>query len=135
MPGTIAKLTHQWREFADDQPGQRFANQHRRLKRGGKALLVGVVVVGALLVAGGVVLLFVPGPGLLVAVFGLALLSGTSARLARALDRIEPVVRQWARRARVWWSQASIAARIATSAIGAAIAGAVVYAGYRLWFA
>ena len=66
MSGTIAKLEHQWREFAHDKPGQRFENQHRRLKRGGRAVSVGMAVVGALLVASGVVLLFVPGPGLLV---------------------------------------------------------------------
>jgi hypothetical protein len=134
MPGTIAKLEHQWHEFAHDKPGQRFENQHRRLKRGGKALLAGMTVVGALLVAGGVVLLFVPGPGLLVAVFGLALLAGTSSRLARVLDQMEPVVRRWASRAKAWWSQASITARVATCVIGAAIAGVAIYGAYRLWF-
>jgi len=92
-----------------------------------------MAVIGALLVVGGVVLLFVPGPGLLVVVFGLALLVGISAGLARALDRSEPVVRWWAARAKAWWSQASIATRIATCAFGAGIAGVAVYGAYRLW--
>ena len=135
MPGPIARLERQWHEFAHDKPGQRFENQHRRLKRGGRALSIGIAVVGALLVAGGVFLLFVPGPGLLVGFFGLALLAGTSARLARALDRIEPVVRRWATRAKARWSQASAATHIAIYALGAAIAGAAAYGAYRLWFA
>jgi hypothetical protein len=135
MSGTIARFEHQWHEFAHDKPGQRFENQHRRLKRGGRALPVGMAVVGALLVAVGVFLLFVPGPGLLVGVFGLALLTGASSRLARALDRIEPVVRRWSSRGKAWWSQASIAVRIVICAIAAAIAGAAVYGAYRLWFA
>jgi len=135
MPGTIAKLEHQWHEFAHDKPGHRFENQHHRLKRGGKALSVGMAMVGALLVAAGVFLLFVPGPGLLVGIFGLALLVGISPRLARALDRSEPVVRGWASRAKTRWLQASSATRIAACAIGAAIAGAAVYGMYRVWFA
>jgi hypothetical protein len=134
MPGTIAKLEHQWHEFAHDKPGQRFENQHHRLKRGGRALSIAMAVVGALLVAGGIFLLFVPGPGLLVGFFGLALLVGISSRLARVLDRIEPVVRRWASRAKAWWSQASSATHVATCAIGVAVAGVAVYAAYRLWF-
>jgi len=135
MSGTIAKLEHQWREFAHDKPGQRFENQHRRLKRGGRAVSVGMAVVGALLVASGVVLLFVPGPGLLVGVFGLALMVGISSRLARALDRLEPGERRRASRAQAWWSQASSVTRSASCAIGACIAGGAVYGAYRLWSA
>jgi hypothetical protein len=135
MPGAIAKLERQWHELAHDKPGQRFANQHRRLRHGGRARLVAMAVVGALLVAVGLFLLVVPGPGLLVGAFGLALLAGTSSRLARALDRLEPIVRRWASRAKTWWLQASLATRIAACAIGSAIAGAAAYGAYRLWLA
>jgi hypothetical protein len=128
MPGSLAKIKHQWRAFAHDE-------QHRRLKQSGKPLLVALAVLGGLLVAGGVVMLFVPGPGFVVVAFGLAVLAGTSERLARALDRVEPVVRRVAQRAKAWWSHAPLAVRIALSVLAAALAAAAAYGAYRLWFA
>lgn len=130
----LAKLERHWHAFADDEPGQRFENQHHRLKRSGKPFLIGLAAAGALLVASGVVLLFIPGPGLLVAAFGLALLAGVSHRLAKVLDRAEPVVRRRAKRAKAWWSRAALGVRIALIAAVVALAAAAAYAAYRLWF-
>lgn len=135
MAAALAKIAQQWRAFAHDEPGKRFENQHRRMKQGGKPLLVGLAVVGALLVAAGIFLLFVPGPGLLVAAFGLALLAGISRSLARVLDRAEPVVRRHAARAKAWWSRAALATKLALGALAAAIVAAAGYAAYRLWLA
>ncbi|CAN5420431.1 hypothetical protein BH11MYX1_BH11MYX1_00120 [soil metagenome] len=56
-----------------------------------------------ILVAAGLAMLFVPGPGILTAVFGLALLSSQSRWLASGMDRAEPLVRGWASRMRQRW--------------------------------
>ena len=131
----FAKLEQQWRAFKHDSPGHRFEHQHDRMKKSGKGFLVGAAIVGGLLVAGGVVLLFIPGPGLLLMVFGLALVAGVSKPLAKVLDRAEPVVRRWARAAKQWWKQAPIAVKIGIGAIALGLAGAAAYAAYRMWFA
>jgi hypothetical protein len=131
----LAKLESQWKAFKHDEPGQRFEHQHERMKQNGRALLVGTATLGAILVASGVVLLFIPGPGLLVSVFGLALLAGVSGTLARLLDRAEPVVRRWARRAKHRWSRASMPAKAAIVGVAVALAGVVAYAAYRIWIA
>lgn len=48
--------------------------------------------IGVVLAAGGVALLFLPGPGLLLLVFAAALLAGESRTASRWLDRAEPPV-------------------------------------------
>jgi hypothetical protein len=91
-------LAQQWRSFKNDEPGKRFIHQRERMKKEGRGLTVALVALGALLFAGGVVLLFIPGPGLVLIVFGLALVSGVSSKLARLLYRTEPPVRRFAGR-------------------------------------
>jgi hypothetical protein len=88
-------LREEWKAFRRDEPGQRFTGHYRRLRESGsiKVRVVGIAL-GAVLVAGGVVLLFMPGPGLLFLVFGLALLAGESKTLAGWLDRAELPVRR-----------------------------------------
>ncbi|MGE0398943.1 MAG: hypothetical protein AB7T06_19695 [Kofleriaceae bacterium] len=129
-----AKLERQWKAFKHDEPGHRFEHQHERMKKRGRAFLVATTTLGALLLAGGLVMLFIPGPGILVAVFGLALIAGVSGRLAHGLDRAEPVVRRWARRAKRWWSRATVPAKAAVIAVAAIAAAAAALAAYRLWF-
>src|SRR5262245_53526438 len=60
-------------------------------------------IVGVLLRAAGGVLLFIPGPGRLLVVFGLALIASHSRRLSRLLDRAEPWLRSLARRVKRRW--------------------------------
>ena len=131
----FAKLERQWKAFKHDEPGQRFEHQCERMRRSGRGLLVATVVLGAILVAGGIVMLFVPGPGILVAIFGLALIAGASRPLARTLDRAEPVARRQARRGKQWWSRSSMATKAAIVALAIALAGAAAYGAYRMWFA
>jgi hypothetical protein len=95
---------HEWHCFRDDEPGERFRNHHKRAHRSAsKAVAVLRVVIGAVLVASGVVMLFIPGPGLLGILFGLALIAGELRPLAAALDRAEVRVRRWGRSARARW--------------------------------
>jgi hypothetical protein len=89
----------EWHSFRDDEPGQRFRHHHRRAHESkSKAKTVARIVVGLVLCLGGIVLLFIPGPGLLVILFGMALFAGESKWLATRLDRAEVWTRaRWRR--------------------------------------
>lgn len=100
----LAGAKREWRTFRDDEPGDRFANHHRRAHRSTSKVVRGVrILIGAVLFVGGIVLLFVPGPGLLLMLFGVALFAGESAWVAERMDRAEIGTRKrWRRlRARV----------------------------------
>lgn len=118
----LAKLESQWKAFKHDEPGHRFEHQHDRMKRAGRAWIVGTASIGAILLVGGVILLFIPGPGLLVSVFGLALIAGTSESLAKALDRAEPSIREKLREGKRSWQTASRAEKGVWIGIASAIA-------------
>jgi hypothetical protein len=93
----------EWKSFKNDEAGERFANHHQRMEGKGMASRIARMAVGALLVAGGIVMLFVPGPGLLAMLFGVALFAGESEWLAERMDRLEVAARRtWQRvRARI----------------------------------
>jgi hypothetical protein len=131
----LAKLESQWKAFKHDEPGQRFEHQRQRMKQEGRGLLVATTVIGSFLVAAGIVMLFIPGPGILVSIFGLALIAGVSERLARVMDRIEPAARRAGRRAKAWWSRASMGVKSAVITLAIASVGAATYGAYRMWFA
>lgn len=86
------------------RPGHRFQEWHRssrpRVNGWGRVL---VALAGLLLVFVGLLLMAMPGPGLLVALVGLTLLGSTSLTVARALDRAERWLRPAWRRLRQWW--------------------------------
>jgi hypothetical protein len=89
-----SSLAAEWRRFRADSPGERFCNHHQRAKQAPKAKRVVRLLIGIVLVAAGIVLCFIPGPGLLVMVFGFALLSGMLPSVARTLDRVEVWLRR-----------------------------------------
>ena len=96
--GAFAEVKREWRHFRDDEPGERFCNHRERMKHKPRSHSLIALVVGIVLLAAGVVLLFIPGPGSLFIVFGLAMVASHSERLASRLDRAEPRVRAWFRR-------------------------------------
>lgn len=107
-PSMFAMMREAWKAFRGDRPGERFRNHYRRLRESGSATLrVIALLTGAVLIAGGVILLFLPGPGLLFLVFGLALFAGESRTLAGWLDRAEPPVRRRLAAIRRRWRQIS----------------------------
>jgi hypothetical protein len=122
----LDELRRQWRDFRDDEPGRRFQNQQARAREGSVAMRVARLIAGVGLLAGGVVLLFIPGPGLLLLVFGAALVAGESKAVARLLDRAEPPLRRAAGRAADGWREASVLTRVL---VGAAAAVAAIGAG------
>ena len=84
------KLKRLARRFLSAPSGTRFQARYVRLQqrpRLARTVLAGGL--GLLLLALGLILLVLPGPGLLVAAIGLALIAGESLTLARVLDRID----------------------------------------------
>lgn len=127
------EIRSEWRHLKNDPPGQRFQNHHDRMRHGSKTLAVARGLLGLLLLATGVVLCFVPGPGLLVIVFGLALLAGMWTPLARAMDRLEPRVRRWGRVAKHWWDTRSTLTKGLLVAIVGAACALALFGMYRYW--
>jgi hypothetical protein len=90
----FASLKQAWRSFADERPGQRFMQHHRRARQQRstfkRVLRIGL---GAALTAGGIVFWFLPGPGSLLVLFGMAMFAGESRPLAHFMDRAELFIR------------------------------------------
>ena len=89
---------HAWHEFRDAPPGTRFRRHHERVQHKSVAARAVYVVIGIVLVAAGIVMLFIPGPGILAMLFGIALIGGVSARIAERMDHAES-------RTRAWWAR------------------------------
>jgi hypothetical protein len=80
-------------EFKEAPPGRRFQRlRQRRLERC-ETCRPAMIAGGALLCATGVILLVLPGPGILLILVGLALIAQESLIVARALDGLEMVAR------------------------------------------
>jgi hypothetical protein len=130
----VSSIAQEWRAFRQDAPGHRFCNHYHRRhnhSRAGRAVRIGL---GVALLAGEIVLLFIPGPGLLVAVFGLGLVAGESGKLANLLDRAELPVRRRARSAKRWWDARSTVAKVGVVAAAVALAAPIaVYFTWRLF--
>ena len=129
------KARSTWEEMKDDPPGQRFQHlYHRRQEeseRRGRALHY-LLVIG--LVAVGVVLIFIPGPAVVLFAFAGALLAEDSLRIAKGLDWTEVKIRalvEWAERI---WKRAGTAARAGIVLVAVGLAGAGAYGLYWLWF-
>jgi hypothetical protein len=130
----VQRARAEWHRFRDDEPGHRFRNYRHRLHlRASRALRAGALVCGVLLVAAGFAMFFLPGPGLLVVLLGLALFGGESRRLSGWLDRVEPWVRAKANAALGWWNRRSLLSRGALIVLAMAVTSVAMRAWWR-WF-
>ncbi|MDE1884303.1 MAG: hypothetical protein KGI64_01890 [Xanthomonadaceae bacterium] len=79
--------------------GERFRAHHARMCEGRHALRTVLAIgCGLLLLALGLIMLILPGPGVLTGLVGAALIAGESAFAARLLDRIDlHAAHVWAR--------------------------------------
>ncbi|HEY5928469.1 MAG TPA: PGPGW domain-containing protein [Kofleriaceae bacterium] len=101
--GALAELKHEWHHFRVDSPGTRFENHRARMKKKSRSHHFIFLGLGIVLLIVGIVLLFMPGPGLPLIVFGLALVASHSHRLTKLLDRAEPPLRKAGHRTiRTW---------------------------------
>lgn len=93
------RLRQTLREFFRARSGTRFRAHHARMRRSPhfvRTLLV--VSIGVTLILLGIVLLVLPGPGLLVGALGALLIAGESLVVARLLDRADLFAsRRWRR--------------------------------------
>ena len=83
-------LPADWRELRQGAPGRRFREHHARRRTVHGALVHRLIIAGGVMLMGlGLLLVFTPGPGLLVFAAGLAMLAAESAAAARVLDALE----------------------------------------------
>ena len=125
----LGELKKSWLVFRKAPSGERFQMLYRERKGHGTSRIL-VAVVGIFLLAGGVVLLFIPGPGLPLIAFGVALVAQQSLWLAKLLDRLEPALRRLARRAKAFWKRAAPPLKAALVSGAVLVAAAAVYGGY-----
>jgi len=89
-----------WNRFRATPAGTRFQSRHRRREsRSGLVRKVLVIAAGAVLIALGLVMVLLPGPGLLSMLVGAALIAEESSVAARGFDRadlfVERALARW----------------------------------------
>ena len=127
MAGALAHVKQEWKLFKHDPPGPRFCNHRERMKHRSRTHGVIAVAIGIVLLAGGFVLLFMPGPGIPLIVFGLALIAAHSQRLSGFLDTGECRLRRLGRHTKARWVAMSGASRVSVIvAIGAVVGAAMM---------
>lgn len=102
----IETLKRNWSELSRDPPGRRFQNRHKRQDKRGSGMSRTLKLTAAIvLIAAGIVLLVIPGPGSVLILVGAALLAEESKIVARFMDRVEVRVRQWIKAAHARWKR------------------------------
>ncbi|SKA82143.1 TIGR02611 family protein [Prosthecobacter debontii] len=100
-------LQSHWNQLKNGRPGKRFENfyQTRQKDRcdGDTWRRVLYVTLGIALTLVGIIMLGMPGPGLLVVAFGLALVASEFLFMARLLDRAEVLIRGSVQALKQWW--------------------------------
>ncbi len=128
-------LKQQWRAFKKDRPGKRFEARYERNKkeRPSQSWMVRIFkpAIAIVLLAGGVLLCFIPGPGIPLIIIGAGLLADEWRALARAMDWLELRLRKVVKWAKGWWETAPRLARHAVIALAVLAAGGAAYGGYR----
>jgi hypothetical protein len=87
-------LKARWRAFAAVPRGERFQSHHRQTHRkdASRWTRYATIAAAVVLIALGILMIVLPGPGLLAILAGGVLLAGESLLAARALDRLDLVV-------------------------------------------
>ncbi len=125
-------------EFKNSEPGERFQDRYSRRQqeeqgRWSKGAILNIVL-GLLIIAGGLVIGLVAGPGGFIALLGLGLIGSEFQPTAKALDWSELRVRGLATWARDVWRVLPLGMKIVVGLVAAVIAVLVVYLGYVLFF-
>jgi len=133
----IEKLKKQWREFKASEPGSRFEDRYQKRKKQNKGKLsagkVGYIGLGILCTVAGLVLMPAPGPGSLLAVFGLAMLGSEFLFFARALDWAELRLRSAWKGGKKLWKKLPLFGKFLVLLVAGAAAAAVGY-GIFIWW-
>jgi len=89
---------------------------------------------GVVLILAGIILCFIPGPGLPLLIIGAALLAERSRVISRGLDWIEVKIRKVLRWGKWWWGHASGTTRFAAVLVAAVMVAGAGYAAYSVMF-
>ncbi len=84
-------VRRQWQHFVATPSGRRFQTRHRmrRAQTAGVARKFVICTFGVIIALAGVIMLVLPGPGLVALVIGAVLIAEESLLVARALDRFD----------------------------------------------
>ncbi len=134
----IEQAKDNWQEFKNSEPGERFQDRYNRRQqkehgRWSKGAILNVAL-GLLIIAGGLLIGLVPGPGGFIAIFGLGLIGSEFQPIAKALDWGELRVRGIITWAKDVWRVLPLGMKIVVGIVAAIMAAAVVYGGYVLFF-
>src|SRR5215203_3288022 len=128
-------LKKEWKAFKASQPGKRFQERYEKSQEERKDqpwyARFAKPLIALVLIAGGIVLCFIPGPGIPLLVIGAGLFADYSLVLAKGLDWTEVRLRKFFKWAKAWWKHASLLAREGVVAAGVLVAAALGYGGYR----
>jgi uncharacterized membrane protein YbaN (DUF454 family) len=121
----LQTLRKQWRDLASAQPGHRFQSHYRREhQKSGGTNRPWKLIVGIALIVVGVVLMFLPGPGVVFLALGGAFLAGESQVVARALDRFELYALRLFAKIKRQWQHTSLPGKVLAAVVLVAIVGA-----------
>jgi len=131
------RIRRDWKEFKNDTPGKRFLNRFEKTERtpGLRGWRIAIMVVGLLVAAAGIVLMPLPGPGILIVALGAAMLSQGSKGMARVLDWLEVRARKLAEKAKRAWTAAPMPIKGAVALLAVIVVTGFGYLTYRMAFA
>lgn len=133
----LLALKQQWHGLQRSSPGHRFQNryasaqrQRNRVPVWQRVLQIGIA---AVLVAAGVVFVFIPGPAILFFALAGAMLASESRTVARALDWTELRGRAGWRRSTRFWTHLDAGGRIALILFGVVLLAAAGFVAWRIF--
>lgn len=134
----LAFIRERWRKFSRGRPGHRFQQRYDlnckdRKKRHWTRFLKPIA--GLALFVIGVILCFLPGPGVPFLIVGGAFVADVSRPVARALDWTELTIRNCINRGRRWWKRLPKTSRYAALVLGACLACGGAYGGFKIFIA
>lgn len=134
----IERIKQNWHEFKESQPGHRFQDRYdrRQEKEHGRWSAGKIVnlVLGLAIIAAGIFLVAAPGPGWIVVFIGFGFIASEFAPVARGMDWAELKARAIADWAKEFWDRASLVVKALLVLFALAIAGALAYGAYYLFF-
>ena len=133
----LLALKQQWHGLQRSSPGHRFQNRYASARRQRdrvptwqRILQLGLAMV---LVAAGVVFVFIPGPAILFFALAGAMLASESRAVARGLDWTELRIRSGWHRVERFWTKLSRGGKITFIGLVAALLAAVGLAAWRIF--
>jgi hypothetical protein len=123
-----------WQRFKADPPGKRFQQQFKRRHEVARTPLQKALVLGGgvLLTAVGILLFFLPGPGVLFVLLGTVLIAQQSITVARGLDWTEIRLRKLLAQSFGAWRRFSAALKILLVGLAVVAAAAVGFGAFKL---